>query len=77
MNKAIILNYAVSAVETAELPDELFTGDIYSPALDTSQKIELYLTDELGYNLSEISYMVTDGDCPVYKWDCNEPYAEI
>lgn len=77
MNKAIILNYAISAVETAELPDELFTGDIYSPALDTTQKIELYLTDELGYKLSEISYMVVDGDCPVYRWDSNEPISFI
>ena len=77
MNKAIILNYATSAVEVAELPDDLFTEDTYSPALDTTQKIELYLTDELGYNLSEIYYMVTDGHCPVYRWDGNEPYAEI
>ena len=77
MNKAIILNYAVSAVETAELPDELFTEDIYSPALDTTQRIELYLSDELGYNLDEISYMVTDGHCPVYRWDSNEPITTI
>lgn len=77
MNKAIILNYAISAVEVAELPDELFTGDTYSPALDTTERIELYLSDELGYKLSEIYYMVTDGDCPVYRWDCNEPVTTI
>ena len=77
MHKAIILNYAISAVETAELPDELFTEDIYSPALDTTQKIELYLTDELGYNLDEISYMITGEDCPVFKRDCNVSYAII
>lgn len=77
MNKAIILNYAIGAVETAELPDELFTEDIYSPALDNSERVEKYLSDELGINLSEIYYMVTDGDCPVYRCDENEPYTTI
>ena len=73
--KAIILNYAVSAVETAELPDELFVDD--ESGRDSSERIEEYLADELGYNLSEINYMTTDGDCPVYTWCGLEPYATI
>ena len=73
--KAIILNYAVSAVETAELPEDLFVDD--ESGRDISERIEEYLADELGYNLSEINYMTTEGDCPVYYWCALEPYAEI
>ena len=72
-----MLNYAIGAVETADLPDDLFTEDIYSPALDTTERVEKYLADELGINLSEIYYMITDGHCPVYRWDEDEPYTTI
>ena len=74
--KAIIMNYAISGIETADLPDDLFVDD--ESGRDNSERIEEYLTDELGYNLSEINYMtISDEYCPVYRWDGNEPYAEI
>lgn len=74
--KAIIMNYAISGIETAELPDDLFFDE--ESGRDNSERIEEYLTNELGYNLSEIYYMVINGEyCPVYRWDGNEPYAEI
>lgn len=75
MNKAIILNYAISAVEVAELPDDLFFDE--ESGRDNSERIEEYLTNELGFNLSEIYYMVTDGPCPVYRWDSDEPITTI
>lgn len=71
--KAIIFNYCIGAVETAELPEDLFIDD--DSGMDNSERIEDYLVNELGFNLSEITYMTTDGECPVYRWDSDEPYA--
>lgn len=75
MNKAIILNYAISAVEVAVLPDELFKDE--ESGRDNSERIEQYLSEELGFNLSEIYYMVTEGPCPVYRWCEDYPFTEL
>lgn len=71
--KAIILNYCIGAVEIAEIPDPTLSELEEDAGLDQGAKIEEYMQDELGINLSEISYMIVDDKCPVYPIDKDEP----
>ena len=71
--KAIILNYCIGAVEIAEIPDPTLSELEEDAGLDQGAKIEEYMQDELGINLSEISYMIVGDECPVYPIDKDEP----
>ncbi len=73
--KVIILNYCISAVEIAELPNELLSEEEDMEGLDQSERIEEYMQDELGINLSEINWMISDEECPVYPIGKDEPIA--
>ena len=75
--RAIILNYAVNAVEVADIPQEVVT-DAEENSFSFSERIEEYLTIELGYHIDDITYMFTDDErTPIYKNNADEPIAFI
>ena len=57
---AVILNYADSCIEYVKLPEMEYT----------TENVEDYLVDEIGYHITDISYMIVNEFCPVY--DCTE-----
>ena len=59
MTLAIILNYPVSGVEYARIPED-------AVPVPTTEAVEDYLVGELGYRLDEIAYMLVNDFCPVY-----------
>lgn len=66
--KVAILNYAVCAIEIATIPQNI-AESAENPSIGySSEVIEGYLANELGYNLDEIEYMISDDDSiPLYE----------
>ena len=75
--KIIILNYCIGAVQIAELPNDLLSEEEDMEGLDQSERIEDYMQDELDINLSEITWMISDDECPVYPIGSDEPIATL
>lgn len=57
--KAIILNYIDKNVLVAEIPNKAVGTDDFREQIE---KIEQYLSEELGFYLDEINYMLADDD---------------
>lgn len=57
MTIAIILDYGISCVQYARIPETIET---------TTEAVEAYLQDELAFCLDEISYMLVNDSCPIY-----------
>ena len=73
--KIIILNYCIGAVQIAELPNDLLSEEEDIEGLYQSERIEDYMQGELDINLSEITWMISDDECPVYPIGSDEPIA--
>ncbi len=65
--KAIILNYIDKNVLVAEIPNKAVESDDFREQIE---KIEQYLSEELGFYLDEINYMLAEDDeqVEVYRY---------
>lgn len=77
--KAIILNYLTDSVEVALIPT--YVAERCFESGWSGNYLEEYLADELGYNLDNINYMVSEKDrVPVYEaneYGLQDPIATI
>ena len=74
--KAIILNYTCDCVEVAVIPEEVIKDAEDAPSY--SERIEKYLSKELGYYLDSINYLLSNEDrVPVYDTEHEEPITLI
>ena len=77
--KAIILNFLTDSVEVALIPT--YVAERAFEMGWSANYLEEYLSDELGYNLDNINYMVSEKDrIPVYEsndYGRQEPIAMI
>lgn len=66
--KAIILNYTDLSVQVAIIPGHVYESEeMYA---ERFEKVEEYLTNELGYCIDEINYMTADDDEPIAVYPC-------
>lgn len=61
----VVLDYSDPCVEVFKLPDDYFEKELEKEEKDLSELIEDYLIKQ-GLNFSEINWMVSDEDVPVY-----------